>query len=124
MKGTSFCWGNPVGRSAWEVVKWEARTVPNDPCHVHPRLPGVEFSGKRNMTTVTIEEAQAHLSELIGHLATGEVLVITHNQKPVARLFAEAKPDRKPRKAGSAKGILNILVEDDEHLRDFAEYME
>lgn len=76
------------------------------------------------MTTVTIEEAQAHLSELIGHLATGEVLVITHNQKPVARLFAEAKPDRKPRKAGSAKGILNILVEDDEHLRDFAEYME
>ena len=76
------------------------------------------------MTTVTIEEAQAKLPELIEHLATGEELVITRDQKPIARLFAEAKPIRKPRIAGSAKGILEILVEDDEHLKDFAEYME
>ncbi len=76
------------------------------------------------MTIVTIEEAQAKLPELIEHLATGEELVITRNQQPIARLLAEAKPARRARKAGSAKGMLTILAEDDEHLEDFAEYME
>jgi len=76
------------------------------------------------MTTVTLEEAQAKLPELIGHLAAGEELLITRNQQPIARLTAEEKPKRKPRKAGSAKGILTILADDDEHLKDFAEYME
>lgn len=76
------------------------------------------------MTTVTIEEAQAKLPELIDQLAKGEELVITRNQQPIARLLAEAKPEGKPRKAGSAKGMLTILADDDEHLKDFAEYME
>lgn len=76
------------------------------------------------MTTVTIEEAQAKLPELIEHLAQGEELVITRNQQPIARLLAETQPERKPRKAGSAKGMLTILSDDDEHLDDFAEYME
>ncbi len=31
------------------------------------------------------------------------------------RLLAEAKPERQPRKAGSAKGMLTILTEDHEH---------
>jgi antitoxin (DNA-binding transcriptional repressor) of toxin-antitoxin stability system len=76
------------------------------------------------MTVVTLEEAQAKLPELIEHLAAGEELLITRNQQPIARLMAEEKPKRKPRKAGSAKGILTILADDDEHLKDFAEYME
>ena len=76
------------------------------------------------MTTVTIEEAQAKLPELIEHLAKGEELVITRNHRPIARLLADAKPERTPRKAGSAKGMLTILAEDDDHLKDFAEYME
>ena len=76
------------------------------------------------MTTVTIEEAQAKLPELIEHLAKGEELVITRNQQPIARLLAEVKPERKPRKAGSAKGMITIVADDDEHLKDFAEYME
>ncbi len=76
------------------------------------------------MTTVSIEEAQAKLPELIAHLAVGEVLVITCDQQPIARLLAEQKPKRQPRKAGSARGILTILSDDEEHLRDFAEYME
>jgi antitoxin (DNA-binding transcriptional repressor) of toxin-antitoxin stability system len=76
------------------------------------------------MTTVTLEEAQAKLPELIEHLAVGEELLITRNQEPIARLIAEEKPKRKPRKAGSAKGMLTILADDDEHLKDFAEYME
>ncbi|HKI35788.1 MAG TPA: type II toxin-antitoxin system Phd/YefM family antitoxin [Gemmataceae bacterium] len=75
------------------------------------------------MSTVTLEEAQAHLSELIDHLQPGETLVITRNEKPVARLLVEELPKRKPRKAGSAKGMLTIIQDDDEHLKDFEEYM-
>jgi prevent-host-death family protein len=76
------------------------------------------------VTTVTIEEAQAKLPELIEHLADGEELVITSNHRPIARLLAESKPERNARKAGSAKGMLAILAEDDEHLQAFEEYME
>jgi prevent-host-death family protein len=75
------------------------------------------------MSTVTLEEAQAHLSELIDRLQPGETLVITRNEKPVARLLVEESPKREPRKAGSAKGMLTILQDDDEHLKDFEEYM-
>ena len=76
------------------------------------------------MTTVTIEEAQAKLAELIEHLPAGEELMITRNELLIARLFAEGKPARKPRKAGSAKGLLTILEDDKEHLDDFKKYME
>lgn len=76
------------------------------------------------MTSVTIEEAQAKLPELIEHLAVGEELVITRNDRAVARLVAEEPSQRKPRQAGSGKGMLTIISEDDEHLKDFAEYME
>ena len=76
------------------------------------------------MTTVTIEEAQAKLPELIDHLVAGEELVITRDQHPIARLLAEEPLKRQPRRVGSAKGMLTILTEDDEHLRGFEEYME
>jgi antitoxin (DNA-binding transcriptional repressor) of toxin-antitoxin stability system len=76
------------------------------------------------MTSVTIEEAQAKLPELIEHLVAGEELVITRNQKPIARLLAEEKPKRKSRKAGNCKGMVVIVADDDEHLKDFEGYME
>jgi antitoxin (DNA-binding transcriptional repressor) of toxin-antitoxin stability system len=75
------------------------------------------------MTTVSIEEAQAKLPELIVYLAEGEEVVITRNQRPVARLLAEEKPKRKPRKAGNCKGMLAIVADDEEHLKDFQEYL-
>jgi len=75
------------------------------------------------MASVTIEEAQAKLPELIARLAVGEELVITRNDQPIARILAEDRPARKPRRAGSAKGTLTIVADDDEHLKDFAEYM-
>ena len=74
------------------------------------------------MTIVTIEEAQAQLPQLIEHLGVGEEVVITRNQQPVARLLAEEKPKRKTRHAGNCKGMLTILADDDDHLKDFAEY--
>ena len=75
------------------------------------------------MPTVTIEEAQAKLRELIDGLAPGEEVIITRNQQPVAKLVGQQRPMRKPRQPGSAKGKLVILAEDDAHLEDFKEYM-
>ena len=72
---------------------------------------------------ISIEEAQAHLAELIAGLQPGEELVITQNEQPVARLIAQGREARQPRKPGSAKGKLVILADDDEHLQDFKEYM-
>lgn len=74
-------------------------------------------------TTITMAEAQAKLPELVAHLGSGEEIIITQDHKPVARLMREQSAVRKPRKAGSAKGKLTILQEDDEHLNDFEEYM-
>jgi antitoxin (DNA-binding transcriptional repressor) of toxin-antitoxin stability system len=76
------------------------------------------------MSTVTIEEAQANLPEIIDKLAPGEELIITRNDQPIAKLVGQRPPARKPRRPGSAKGMLIILAEDDEHLEDFKEYMQ
>ena len=79
------------------------------------------------MATVTIEEAQAKLRELIDGLALGEEVIITRNHQPVAKLVGQQRPMRKPRQPGSAQGKLVILTEDDAHLdahlEDFKEYM-
>lgn len=72
------------------------------------------------MSTVTIEEAQAQLPRLIAQLAAGQEIQIIDRGQPVARLICAALPPRQP---GSAVGQLVILAEDDEHLRDFREYM-
>jgi len=78
----------------------------------------------KTMRTVTLEEAQARLPEIIDHLVSGEELLITRKNQPVAKLVGQQQPVRKPRQPGSAKGKLVILAEDDEHLQDFAEYMQ
>lgn len=75
------------------------------------------------MSTITIEEAQAKLLELIEQLRPGEEVIITRNKQPVAKLVGQQPPVRKPRRPGSAKGKLLILTEDDEHLEDFKDYM-
>ena len=74
------------------------------------------------MPTVTIEEAQARLPELIDHLVPGEAVVITRGAEPVARLVAPAPSEPQP-VFGSCKGKLTVLAEDEEHLADFQEYM-
>ena len=73
--------------------------------------------------TITIEEAQAHLAELIAKLVPGEEVVITQNEQPVAKLIVERAATRQPRQPGSALGKLIINAEDEEHLEDFKEYM-
>jgi antitoxin (DNA-binding transcriptional repressor) of toxin-antitoxin stability system len=75
------------------------------------------------MPTVTIEEAQAKLPELIQNLLVGEELVITREGSPIARLVREKRTSW-PSQPGTAKGLLTIHADDDEHLVDFKEYME
>ncbi len=53
----------------------------------------------------------------------GEELVITENAQPVAKLVSEPTLKRQPRQPGRCQGMITLLVEDDEHLKDFAEYM-
>src|SRR5712691_9340231 len=81
-------------------------------------------TGMKTMRTVTLEEAQARLPEIIDNLVSGEELLITRNNQPVAKLVGQQQPVRKPRRPGRAKGKLVTLAEDDEHLQDFAEYMQ
>jgi antitoxin (DNA-binding transcriptional repressor) of toxin-antitoxin stability system len=83
----------------------------------------VKVEEKTMSTTVTMEEAQANLPELVSRLASGEELIITQDQKPVANLVRENPTGRKRRKPGNCKGLMTIVSDDDEQLKDFEEYM-
>jgi len=75
------------------------------------------------MSMVTLEEAQARLSELIHHLRADEEVVIIENSQPVARLIM-IQPSRAPRKLGTLQGtVLNMAPDFDAPLEDFKEYM-
>jgi prevent-host-death family protein len=79
-------------------------------------------NGETNMATVTIQEAQAKLADLIHRLTPGEEVVITENNQPVAKLVASRAEKPRPL-PGRCKGMLTIVAEDDEHLEAFKEYM-
>jgi antitoxin (DNA-binding transcriptional repressor) of toxin-antitoxin stability system len=77
--------------------------------------------------TITVEEAQANLKELIHQLAPGEEMVITENQQPVAKLVGEStKPPLKVRPGpGLGKGMITFIAPDfDAPLDDMKDYME
>jgi antitoxin (DNA-binding transcriptional repressor) of toxin-antitoxin stability system len=75
------------------------------------------------MATVTIEEAQAKLPELIEHLQPGEEITITDQGQPLAQV-KKAERTSWPCQAGTAKDrILWIAADLDAPLEDFKEYM-
>ncbi len=77
------------------------------------------------MQTVSIQDAQNKLAELIHRLAPGDEVVITENDLPVARLVAAAPAMRTPRKLGTLKGTVLYMAPDfDAPLDEFKEYME
>lgn len=76
------------------------------------------------MSTVSIQEAQAQLSNLIHRLNPGDEMVITENDQPVARLIRDEPRQHWPCKAGSAKGKIWMSPDFDEPLEEFREYME
>ena len=91
------------------------------------------------MPTVTLEEAQARLPELIESLSDRDSIVITKNTKPSAQIFRFdvnrndsivpeiVNPGREikaaDRKPGECSHMLISYIDDDEHLKDFEEYM-
>ena len=71
---------------------------------------------------ITVEEAQAHLKEIINQLAPGDEVVITDHQQPVARLVATRPAERK---LGTMRGTVRHMAADfDAPLENFKEYME
>jgi antitoxin (DNA-binding transcriptional repressor) of toxin-antitoxin stability system len=73
---------------------------------------------------VTIEEAQAHLPELIHQLEPGGELTILENGTPVATLARKERTSW-PCQPGSAKHTKHWMAPDfDAPLEDFKEYME
>jgi len=76
------------------------------------------------MTTITLEDAQQRLPELIAETPPGEEVAITQGDRVVARLVAVEEVPRKPRRPGSAAGSILYMAPDfDEPLEDFKEYM-
>ena len=77
--------------------------------------------------TISIDEAQARLKDLIRQLTPGEELVITENQRPVARLVSERPqpgPGLRP-PPGLGKGMITFIAPHfDAPLEDLKEYME
>ena len=75
------------------------------------------------MKPMTVEEIQAELPELIEKLFPGEEIVVMRDDRPVAKLVALPNPDARPI-FGRGKGKLIRMIEDDEHLQAFEEYMQ
>ena len=77
------------------------------------------------LATITVEEAQVHLKALIRQVAAGQDIIITENQQPVARLVSEPSKRQSGLRPppGLGKGMMTILAEDEDHLKDFVEYM-
>ena len=74
------------------------------------------------MPMLTIEEAQARLPELIDRLRPGEEVVITRDDRPVARLSGPPLPKGVPI-YGRGKGRSFLDPDDKSHLGGFEEYM-
>jgi antitoxin (DNA-binding transcriptional repressor) of toxin-antitoxin stability system len=76
------------------------------------------------MATISIQDAQSNLSELIHRLAPGDEVIITEDDRPVARLTATSAP-MTPRSPGFLRGSVFDMARDfDAPLNDFREYME
>lgn len=75
------------------------------------------------MTSINIQDFQARLPAVLDDLRPGEELVITHDEKPLARVCGEPQSARRPRRPGNCAGMMTIISDDDDHLKDFAEYM-
>jgi prevent-host-death family protein len=79
------------------------------------------------MATISIQEAQSKLSELIHGLAPGDEVIITENDQPVARIVsaASSRTSQPMRKLGTLHGtVLHMAADFDAPLDDFKEFMQ
>jgi prevent-host-death family protein len=76
------------------------------------------------MSSVTLEEAQARLSQLLENLQPGEEITITDRGQPLAQL-KKAEPTSWPSMAGCyKKAEFHMAPDFDAPLEEFKEYME
>jgi antitoxin (DNA-binding transcriptional repressor) of toxin-antitoxin stability system len=68
------------------------------------------------------QEAQDHLRKLIAEALRGKTVVIMGEDERAVQLIPVTMP-RKPRKAGSARGLVTIAADFDAPLAGFDEYM-
>ncbi|MBY0528130.1 MAG: hypothetical protein K2R98_32335 [Gemmataceae bacterium] len=86
------------------------------------------------MNTITLQEAQTGLADIIHGLAPGQVVTITENDRPVARLVPLPTVSRIPRRprppvtgiprAGLYEGRLVVPDDFKEPLEEMREYEE
>lgn len=74
------------------------------------------------MQQVNVEDAKAHLPELIEAAVGGEEIIITKDDQPVVKLMP-VKQKKNRAQFGSAKGMIIIHDDFDEPLEDFKDYM-
>ena len=73
--------------------------------------------------TITLEEAQAKLPELIRQLFKGDEVAITEGDLVVARIVGERPLVGRRPGSGLCKRMITVVADDDEHVKDFAAYM-
>lgn len=73
------------------------------------------------MSTISIQEAQTRLPELIHRLTSGEEVIITENDQPVARLVPAAPASEPPKvpRLGTLRGTVLSMEHFDGPLDDF-----
>jgi antitoxin (DNA-binding transcriptional repressor) of toxin-antitoxin stability system len=74
-------------------------------------------------TTIAVEDIKVTLPELLDSMTPGDEVILTRNQQPVAKLVSAAPKPRLRPPPGLGKGMITIVSDDDEHLKDFREYM-
>ena len=75
------------------------------------------------MSTVTLQEAQARLPQLLEQLQPGEEITITDHGQPLAQV-KKVERTSWPCKAGSARGKIHMAPDFDAPLEEFQDYME
>ncbi|MCL4252281.1 MAG: type II toxin-antitoxin system prevent-host-death family antitoxin [Anaerolineae bacterium] len=74
------------------------------------------------MRNYTLTEAQSNLGQLIEDAQAGETIIISDDNNHVVQLVPIIR-QRKARKAGSARGLIQMSDDFDAPLDDFDEYM-
>lgn len=74
------------------------------------------------MQHIKIQDAEHNLKTLIAAALSGETILIEDDEQRLIQLLP-VQTTRKPRQAGSAKGLIHIADDFDAPLDDFDEYM-
>ncbi len=80
----------------------------------------IKLGAGETMQTMTLDEAQTHLAQLVEAAAAGEEIFIT-NQGVSVQLVPRAMQKR-ARQFGSARGLISLSPDFDAPLNDFIEY--